>query len=80
MVLFLLAAGAVVAGGVGLGLLAGNRVGSAYDMTVQQMQEQQRVTDYYNQQAYYNYSGGSGRHYYQPTGHHYGGNSYGYYR
>jgi hypothetical protein len=85
MVITLLVAGAIAAGvagaaAAGLGVAAAHRIGSAYGMTVEQMHEQQRLSNYYNQQQYPQHSGRSSQHYYQPTDYHYGGNSYGYRR
>jgi hypothetical protein len=86
MVVGLIVAGAVAAGVVGLGvaglgMAAASKIGSAYGMTIEQMYEQQRLADYYNQsQLQYHQSGSHHSHgYYQPSGHHHG-HSYGYYR
>ena len=71
MVLPLVIAGVVVAGAaasaavVGLGLLAARKIGSAYGRTVEQVYEEQRLADYYNQQGYYQHSN-----YHYPSSHH----------
>ena len=68
-----LAGAAVGAAALGVGMPAAAKVGSAYGKTVHEMYDEQRVADYYNQQAYYQHAGRSRHHGYYPSssGHHY---------
>ncbi len=87
MVIGLVVAGAVVASVavaaavIGLGMVAGRKIGAAFGKTVEQVYEEQRLADYYNEQAYYQYVGRPHhRNYYQPSGYHHGVYNYNYYQ
>jgi hypothetical protein len=78
---------AAIAGGIagvaaiGLAVVAARKIGQAFGRTVEQVYEEQRLADYYNQQTYYQQSGRShSPHYYYSNGYHHGGHSYTYHR
>ena len=50
-----IAAGVVTVGAMGLGVAAVQRVGSAYRRTIDEIQNEQMMADYYNRQAYHSY-------------------------